>query len=323
MRLLIGAILTFALSGGVLAGCASGGSSLQPSAATAPSQSGALPDAAGARSLVYVSDQLQKSVLAFPASEHAKNPAPSETLDLGVIPEGVWVDRAGILYVALFPKDPSQFGKIEEFKPGMTSPFRTITDGIGAPSFLVVDQKGTLYVDQTYDLSVQILEYPAGKTSPSVTFQITEKGEGFGGPMTLDAHGNLYVHTFFIDNPPSKVYRFQRGQTKPQDLQLSGLGDATGLTSDKFGNLYVADAKGGISVYASGQQSPNREILPPSNSLFGDFVATRSGKLYVAQGESPSAASLLEYALGGAQPVNVLSGHLRAPLVPALQAAAF
>ncbi|MBV8198961.1 MAG: hypothetical protein JO263_12585, partial [Candidatus Eremiobacteraeota bacterium] len=248
---------------------------------------------------------------------------PVRTIALGVIPEGVWVDRNDILYVGLSGPFDTQPGSVEEFKPGTSTPFRTITKGIGSPSFLVVDTNGTLYVDQTYDLSVQILEYPAGQTSPAKTLSITEKGEGEGGPMTLDARGNLYVHTSFIDNQPSRVYRFAPGKTTPENLQLNGLGATTGLTSDEFGNLYVSDAKGGISVYAPGQRNATREIQPPSNGYFDGFVATRSGKLYVGQGESPSEASLLEYAVGGSQPVNVLSGHLQAPLIPALRAAAF
>lgn len=272
-RLSTAIIFVLALSTGALSGCG-GGSSIPQSGSAASIQSLSAPIAPRVRGLVYISDQLQKAVLAFPARERAKNPPPVQTLDLGVIPEGVWVDRNGVLYVGLFAQSPSQFGKVEEFKPGASSPFLTITKGISNPSFLLVDQNGTLYVDQTQGLSVEVLEYRAGKTAPSTTLTITEKGEGVSGGMTLDAKGNLYIHTSFLDNEPSRVYRFARGKTTPQDLHLSGLGDATGLTGDGFGNLYVSDAKGGISVYAAGQTSPSREILPPSNGYFDDFVAT-------------------------------------------------
>jgi len=321
-KLFTGITFVLALSTSALSGCG-GGSSIPQSAPGGSIQSLRTSMAPRSRNVVYVSDQLQKAVLAFPAGEGAKNPPPVQTLNLGVIPEGVWVDRKGVLYVGLFAQSPSQFGKVEEFKPGASSPFLTITKGIGEPSFLLVDQKGTLYVDETQGLSVEVLEYPAGKTAPSTTLTITEKGEGIGGGMTLDAKGNLYIHTSFLDNEPSHVYRFAPGKTTPQDLHLGGLGDTTGLAGDGLGNLYVSDAKGGISVYAAGQTNPSREILPPSNGYFDDFVATRDGKLYVAQGEGGAPASLLEYAAGGYQPVNVLSGYLQAPLVPALRAAAF
>jgi len=321
-KLLPGVVAMTVFLTAVLSGCGGTNQVLQAGAPVG-TQSAKRLQPNGAPRLVYVSDQLQKALLAFPASERAHNPPPVQTIGLSVIPEGVWVDRAGILYAALSGRSPSQFGKVEEFKPGASAPFLTITKGIGSPSFLVVDRNGTLYVDQTYDVSVQILEYPAGKTSPVKKLSITEKGEGEGGPMTLDAHGNLYVHTSFLDNQPSRVYRFAPGKTAPQNLQLNGLGGTTGLASDEFGNLYVSDAKGGISVDAPGQKNPTREILPSPNDYFDFFVATRSGKLYVAQGESPSLASLLEFAVGGSQPVNVLSGYLQAPLIPALRAAAF
>ncbi len=307
-----------------LSGCAGAGTPGMPTAGVlAPASSG---NAAAPRSqrLVYVSDQLQKSVLAFPAGERARDPEPAMTISFGVIPEGVWVDRHGILYVALSGQTPSQAGKVEEFKPGATTPFRTITDGISVPQSLVVGADGTLYVDQIFDLSVEILEYPAGKTSPAKTLEITDKGEPAAGGLTLDAAGDVYVHVLFIDDPPSRVFRFAAGGTTGADLHLHGLGNATGLTGDSSGNLYVADAAAGIAVYAPGQTKPNRKIAAPPNDDFAQFVATRDGALYVAQeNPQPSSSSLLEYAPGGRRPANELSGHLQAPVSAALQAAAF
>lgn len=323
-KLLLGILIAGVVPLISLAGCGGAGTTVTPTGPNTSVRSAPAIAPDRLQNLVCVSDQLQKAVLAFPASERAQNPPPKKTLNFGVITEGVWVDRNGILYVALSGQTPSQVGKVEEFKPGAKSPFITITSGISVPQFLVVDAKGTLYVDQSFGLSVQILEYPAGKTSPQTTLQITEKGEGLAGGLTLDASGNLYVHTFFLDNPPSRVYRFASGQTTGQDLQLKGLGDTTGLASDANGNLYASDSAGGISVYAPGQTTASRSISPAPSQYFDDFVATRSGKLYVAQGEGGfSQASLLEYAVGGSQPVNVLSGHLQGPLTAALRAAAF
>lgn len=324
MRLLPGAVAAIGISGVILSGCNGTASIPQSGGANVTGQSAKATPPKFARNVVYVSDQLEKAIVAFPSSEHANNPAPLETLSLGVIPEGIWVDRNGILYVGIFASGGSQTGKVEEFKPGATTPFLTITNGISEPGNLVVDQKGTLYVDQINDLSVEILEYPAGQTSPSKTLSITEKGQPVPGQMTLDNHRNLYVHTFFIDNPPSKVYKFTHGSSTPKDLGLNNLGNTACLTSDKIGNLYVSDANANISVYAPGQTTATRTIYTPQNNIFDCFVSTRSGKLYVAQGEAGyDEPSLLEYAVGGSQPVNVLSGYLEQPLVPALRAAAF
>jgi hypothetical protein len=313
-----------------LSACGGAGSTTTPAAVSRASQSRAVVQGAntvlldGARNLVYVCDQLGKAVLAFPAGERAQNPAPVQTIAIGVIPEGVWVDRNANLYVALSGSPPSQSGSLEEFKPGATTPFRTITSGISVPQSLVVDGKGTLYVDQVVNTTVQILEYPAGQVSPAKILEVIGKGEPLAGGLTLDDRGDIYVHPFFVDDPPSRVFRFAAGSTTAKDLRLRDLGNATGLASDASGNLYAADAAAGIAVYAPGQRTPTRKIVPPPNNYFADFVATRSGKLYVAQENlEPSSSSLLEYAVGGSEPVNVLSGYLQAPVSAALRAAAF
>lgn len=142
--------------------------------------------------------------------------------------------------------------------------------------------------------------------------------------MTLDDSGNIYVHTFFLDDTRSHVFRFAAGTTIAKDLHLDGLGRVTGLTSDSSGNLYVAVLDGVIAVYPPGQTRPSRKITVPPSDYFANFVATRGGKLYVAQeNPEPSNSSLLEYAGGGSKPVNVLSGYLQAPFSVALRAAAF
>lgn len=82
---------------GVVAGCSGSGATMAPVAQRA---NVGLPN--GALNLVYVADQLQKAVLAFPAGERAQNPPPVQTISFsGVYPEGVWVDRQANLYVAL------------------------------------------------------------------------------------------------------------------------------------------------------------------------------------------------------------------------------
>jgi hypothetical protein len=86
----------------------------------------------------------------------------------------------------------------------------------------------------------------------------------------------------------------------------------------------VAVLDGVIGVYPPGHTQAARTITGPPSTYFANFVATRSGKLYVAQeNPEPSASSLLEYAVGGSTPVNVLSGHLQAPFSAALRAAGF
>lgn len=319
-------LLWLALIGTIAAtGCATSASGPMTPTIRSAAQ-GALTDAPTQfRNVLYVSDQLDKAVLAYPSSEKLNNPSPVETIQFNVIPEGLWVDRAGILYAALSDQLPSQPGEVQEFKPGQTSPFVTITDGIGRPENLTVGSDGTLYVDQENGLSVEILEYLPGKTSPSKTLSVSGKGQPNAGGMTLDSHGNLYVSAAFADGPRHVlVYRFAPNQTIGKNLHLRDTGVGQGLASDAQGNLYVGGPNQGISVYGPGQTEPNRIIHAPSGQVDGLFTVTRSGQLYVTS-YSPSndPVEVLEYATGGSQPVNIVSSGLKAPHSTALRAAAF
>ena len=78
------------------------------------------------------------------------------------------------------------------YKPGTTSPYRTISDGISLPSTLAFDSAGNLYVANwgvnMFRSSISI--YLPGQSSP--TREITA---GIGYPLSLafDQAGNLYV----------------------------------------------------------------------------------------------------------------------------------
>jgi hypothetical protein len=309
----------------VLSGC-SGSAAGVVAGAPVTAQSIAFSDASDSThaNVLYVSDQLQKAVLGFPAGLRAGNPAPSVTIPLGVIPQGIWVDRAGILYVAVSNSSPTQPGAVEEFRPGATAPFRTVTDGITVPQAVIVDHAGNMYVSQVFDTAVQVVEYPAGSTSPGQVYSITDKGEPEAGNMTFDRQGNLYVDTLFIDDPPARVFEIVPGSSTPHALALRDRGEHVGIASNERGVLYVADAENGIALYPFGKTSPTRKIVPPENAQFALFVATRAGALYVPnEGLQPDASSLIEYRGPTRHPANVLSGHLQAPFSAALRAAAF
>ncbi len=91
------------------------------------------------RDVLYVSDYANDDVLAFDASPRAKNRQPLLTIPVGAHPNGLWVDRHGVLYVAAYES-------VLEFKPGATAPFRTITAGVTGAVAVTVDTGGTLYV---------------------------------------------------------------------------------------------------------------------------------------------------------------------------------
>jgi hypothetical protein len=320
-------LLWFPFSAAALGGCAVGGVAGDVTgvpANAAFSTAARSVQAINPRGLLYVSDQLQKAVLGFPPRLDAPNPPPTVTIPLGVIPEGVWVDNAGVLYVAVSGVSPTKSGAVEEFKPGATAPFKTITDGITVPAAVIVDSGGNLYVSQTFDTAVQIVEYANGSTSPFATYTIEGKSEPRAGSMTFDQNQYLYVDTLFVDDPPARVYQIIPGNPKVHALQMKGRGRYVGISSDAGQHLYAADAADGIAQYDFQHTMPIGKIVPPSGASFAQFVVTRAGLIYVPnETASPSASSLLEYRGLGTKPANILSGHLQAPFSAAILTAAF
>jgi hypothetical protein len=268
--------------------------------------------------LVYVSDFLSDEVLAFPASETAKNPAPVYTIHLNGStgsPQGLWVDRYGILYVA--------DGNVLEFKPGSETPFRTITNGVIDAVTVAVDSSGTLYVGNNGGQNgITVGEYPPGSTKPSLTVTISEPNtvKSFAGAMTFDSAGNLYIGAHFYQKPGTHYFEVLHGTTNYTDLGLNCGAGADGLAMDRGGNLYTG-SNGTICVFPPGQKNFSR-VIHNNGQLQSFFAVTRSGALYVPI-TITSDSSLEEYAPGGSAPVNVLSGHFQEPVGAALRGEAF
>lgn len=293
----------------LLAGCASN--------AAAPVLPAASPrarvDAKQLRDALYVSDYLRNDILVFPAGEAAGNQPPLETISVGGIPQGLWVDDRGILYAVVG-------SSVEEFKPGATRPFFSLANGMHGPIAVAVDRNRTVYVSDEEKTKVGILEYPAGKTSPArvVSLSVPKTIFAFAGGLAFDGKGDLYATAFFYNIPPAHVYRIERGTSKVTDLGLTGVGNEAGLAADASGNLYVGNENGGINVYRAGESGYSRtiDVGTQGPSL---FAVTRQGQLYVPY-QFGETGSLLEYAAGGGQPVNALTGdYLSEPVGAALR----
>jgi sugar lactone lactonase YvrE len=175
-------------------------------------------------------------------------------------------------------KDPPQIGDI--------------TQGVDGPYNMALSKSGTLYVPNSDDNTVT--EYPAGKSSPSVTIT-----DGISTPvgLTLDSADTLYVSNFqgntitvypkgsttpsesitsnqFVnidglavdasdnlyvaDFSAVKVFEIPKGSTQPEALDLTGLADPLDLAFDSHGNLYVSNPSGNdVDVYPPGQSNPS------------------------------------------------------------------
>jgi len=290
--------------------CSNGGTF--PAAGTATAHS--LPAAQKAQgALLYVSDYLRNDIVVFPASERAGNAQPVQTIPVGTTPNGVWVDRNGVLYAVVG-------AQIEEFARGSSTPFLTLSDGIDEPISVAVDAGGTVYVNDEEKTNAAVVEYPAGQTTPSQSISLTVPGTifAFAGGMAFDKAGNLYVTEFFYPKNPAHVYRIDRGGATAKDLQLQGVGNEAGLGVDDRGTIYAGNETSGINIYPRGKRAPSRTISLTTQgpSL---FAVTRNGELYAPQ-QFDAQGSVAEFARNGSTPINTLSGtYLAEPEGAALE----
>ena len=120
----------------------------------------------------------------------------------------------------------------------------------------------------------------------------------------IDKEGNLYVADwacYDVSNTPG-VYEFKRGANQPSFTYTAGLTDPVAVTTDRRGNVYVADFYGGhLDEYRQGSNSPLYQCAPPSGyGLVVSATIDRHGNVFMASmnDASPWTAYLYEYAGG-------------------------
>jgi hypothetical protein len=176
---------------------------------------------------------------------------------------GVAVDGRGGVYAV-----DGVVGAVNEYRPGRTKPYLTLTDGLVVPNALAVDSHDTLYVD---DVANGIVEYPRGSTSPSKTIGGSD-ATGWN-TLAIDAHDNL-----FIANAKNAVYEIRSGTATLEPVHLNGLGPLSGIAFDARGLLYLSNP-GGIYVYRRGTRDPIRVML--TSFYPGPLVFDSAGLMYV------------------------------------------
>ncbi|MGA8535744.1 MAG: hypothetical protein WB615_16670 [Candidatus Tumulicola sp.] len=309
----------FLLTGAVavlLSGCTSGGTSAVPAsvdtAVRAAEQRTVAPAHNGG--VLYVSDYERDEILVFSSSERAGNTSPIATYSVGATPQGLWVDRKGVLYAVVGDV-------VEEFKRGNSMPFLTLSTGMRHPISVAVDAKRTVYVNDEEVTNAAIVEYRAGQTSPSRTITLTVSGAkfSFAGGMAFDTSGNLYASEFFYPINPAHVYRIKRGTSNVKDLGLTGVGNEAGVGVDDRGTLYVGAETFGINVYPAGSSSPT-ETIPLDTQSTSLFAVTPKGAIY-APLQYGASSGVAEFAPNGKTPTNTLSGsYFSEPIGDALDA---
>ncbi|MBV9718714.1 MAG: hypothetical protein JOZ77_05315 [Candidatus Eremiobacteraeota bacterium] len=296
----------------VLVGCSGGSNGIATpfagasgSPTTGASRLTALNSLGGAKSskrVLFVSN-LDGDVRIYSANINEQNPPLIATITTGTTrPEGVWVDRHDTLYVENGEHYPAQ-ASIEEYKRGASSPFRTITDGLGSPGAVAVDKDGTVYVNSVSGGNTGIVViYAPGSTTPERTITLPEAAE-YGlnaGGMALDPQGNVLA----ANNGNATavhVFKIVPGSWEATDLGLQGYGGSA-IADDGSGNLYVGGGNGFIAVYPPGATSPSRTIT--YYTAYG-LTATANGTLYAIGSDQ-----VAEFAPGASSPTNVIDTEI-------------
>jgi hypothetical protein len=179
------------------------------------------------------------------------NPAPIGTISTGLSePERLFVDKNLNLYATNIGTPNA----VVAYKPGATSPFLTITNGVDGPTGITVGADGTIYCANTTNNTVT--EYPKGKKSPKLT--VTLSGETPEN-MAVDGANNLYIQ-YLGGSLGSGVLKVPPGQTSGTDLNLV-IGSAGALSVDHSGNVVILDAgHSTIDVFPAGQTTPSKTL---------------------------------------------------------------
>ena len=210
----------------------------------------------------------------------------------------VWVDGRGTLYAANEGGRSGSF--ISEYKRGTTTPFLTIRNGLGVPSYVAVDSHHTLYVDENVNDVGTVLVYPKGSTSPAQSIVLPDPGYALEpGSMGFDRSGNLIIGTTLPEHNVSHVFRVQPGTWTVTDLGLQALpGNSVGL--DAFENIYVTGSGAGvINLYPFNAQFSTRHISA-QGEIYG-IAVTSKGAIYAP---SYNPAQVYEYEPGATSPTN-------------------
>jgi hypothetical protein len=262
---------------------ACGGGATSPPAASSLAPSSAHMDSTRcSSSVVYVATQhYPASVYIYNQSVHGKRPKPCGQISGLSMPQGLFVDGSGDLWVAVEGNCTSQFSSVAEFAPGGSTPIETLKDPAGIAWDVVVDaHSGTVYVTNVSDYSDKsnctankngaVEVYAHGSTTP--TSVLRDWRMSLAVDDALDDQGNLYVTYEAPGSGPNGIleWRHAKGTAKDLGITLPGLG---GIQTTATGALLVCD------------QSECGNFAPGSTRMTNRF-GTKTGPYGVALDQS-------------------------------------
>ena len=160
-------------------------------------------------------------------------------------------------------------------------------------------QVGPLLNSWTLAVSDLVLDYAeVFNHKYQLTTTITN---GFDAPDGdwYDGKGNLYVANLELDKQNvSNVQEYAKGGSSPIFTYSSGLDDGVNVTTDKAGNVYVADDSGGfVAEYPQGVNEMSAKCSPGDGVI--DVVVDAAGHVFVSQSiNDSSGGNIVEYKHG-------------------------
>jgi hypothetical protein len=242
------------------------------------------------------------SVLIYP--QKGKNQAPiGQITDAVYAPNGLFVDKAGTLYVANF-----NIQTITEYPKGQVTHSKTLSAKPYNPQYVVVGLDGTVYV--SVFPAGTVLEYANGSTTPTLTLSVTNGGYAQG--VAVDKNNYVYVpyDTGSGSHVALHVLQFPPGSTQGKDLGIDvKLGVSCSVAIDSLGNLLLGDQiQHNVYVFPPGATQPSHVIHLQVGSIgvspYQIALNHANTHLYVADGGS---AAVYEYTYPRGQLIDTIS----------------
>lgn len=172
------------------------------------------------------------------------------------------------------------FGTVTVYRPGKTTPIRTISKDMGDPGSLAFDRNGNLYVGNDGWVSV----YVRGKDALLRKIKIGSNNSVHS--MTFDRDGYLYVASSVFPNRGGSVKIFAPNSARLVGEIRKGISAPWSIRTCRSGLIFVSNTYGyahahaWVNVYAPRTDKPVRVLkqgLPYIHSLACDTA----GNLYV------------------------------------------